>query len=284
MTLEPASAGYGIWFQRTDVLTGDQLLPARWDLVEQSPLCTKLVNDSGVSVSTIEHIMAALSGCGVHNVLIRIDGPEVPIMDGSSAEFVQSILACGLLQQAEPIRAIQILKPIRVERDEAWAEITPAENLEIDFQIEFEAEAIGDQHRVLNMANGSFVRELCDCRTFCLRADVDYMHANGLGLGGIPGQNAVVFDGAQVECGSGLRRADEPVRHKMLDALGDLYTAGAPVLGRYKGHRAGHSLTNMLLRAVFADPSAYRYVDCSAETAARLPGAGVRMAEMPAVA
>ncbi len=284
MTLEPASADYGIWFQRTDVMTGDSLLPARWDLVEQSPLCTKLVNTSGVSVSTIEHIMAALAGCGVHNVLISIDGPEVPIMDGSSAEFVQSILACGLIQQAAPIRAIEILKPVRVQRDQAWAALSPAENLEIDFQIEFEAEAIGEQHRVLNMANGSFVRELCDCRTFCLRSDVEYMHANGLALGGIPGENAIVFDGAQVECGAGLRRDDEPVRHKMLDALGDLYTAGAPVLGRYQGHRAGHNLTNMLLRAVFADPSSYRYVDCTAETAARLPGAGVRMGEIPAVA
>ncbi|MDO6725626.1 MAG: UDP-3-O-acyl-N-acetylglucosamine deacetylase [Cognatishimia sp.] len=285
MTLEPASAGYGIWFQRTDLLEGDQMLPARWDIVEQSPLCTKLVNASGVSVSTIEHIMAALAGCGVHNVLIRIDGPEVPIMDGSSAAFVKSILACGLANQGQPIRAIQVLKSVRVERDDAWAELHPAENLEIDFQIDFDDEAIGVQHRVLNMANGSFVRELSNCRTFCRRADVEYMQSHGLALGGIPGENAIVFDGARIESGElGLRQTDEPVRHKMLDALGDLYTAGAPILGRYVGHRSGHAMTNKLLRALLSDPTAYKFIECSPETAARLPGAGVRMAEMPAVA
>ncbi|MDC0736940.1 UDP-3-O-acyl-N-acetylglucosamine deacetylase [Cognatishimia sp. SS12] len=284
MTLEPASAGYGIWFQRTDVLDGDQMLPARWDMVEQSPLCTKLVNGSGVSVSTIEHIMAALAGCGVHNVLVRIDGPEVPIMDGSSAVFVKSILACGLMGQGEKIRAIEVLKPVRAERVDAWAELHPADNLEIDFHIEFADEAIGVQHRTLDMANGSFVRELCDCRTFCRQADVENMQANGLALGGIPGINAVVFDGARVQSGAGLRRADEPVRHKMLDALGDLYTAGMPILGRYVGHRSGHAMTNKLLRALMSDPSAYRVVECTPEMAARLPGAGVRMAEMPAVA
>lgn len=284
MEIEPASAGYGIWFQRTDVLEGDVMVPARWDVVEQSPLCTKIKNADGVTISTIEHIMAALAGCGVHNALITIDGPEVPIMDGSSAAFVKAILARGLVTQSASIRAIKVLKPVRVERDDAWAEILPSDNLEIDFQIEFSDEAIGVQHRELNMANGTFVRELCDCRTFCRQADVEAMQANGLALGGVPGENAIVFDGAAVQSGRGLRRTDEPVRHKMLDALGDLYTAGAPVLGRYIGHRSGHAMTNKLLRALLSDPDAYCFVECSPETAARLPGVGAHMSEMPAVA
>ncbi|MFY0597398.1 MAG: UDP-3-O-acyl-N-acetylglucosamine deacetylase [Cognatishimia sp.] len=284
MVIEPASAGYGIWFKRTDVMEGDQMIPARWDVVEQSPLCTKIKNSDGVTVSTIEHIMAALAGCGVHNALISLDGPEVPIMDGSSAAFVKTILVRGLAEQAAPIRAIKVLKPVRADRDDAWAEIHPHDNLEIDFQIEFADESIGTQHRSLNMANGTFVRELCDCRTFCLQADVDTMQANGLALGGVPGENAVVFDGAHVQSGKGLRRRDEPVRHKMLDALGDLYTAGLPILGRYVGHRSGHAMTNKLLRALMSDPDAFCIVECSAETAARLPGVGATMSEMPAVA
>ncbi len=284
MTIVPASAGYGIWFHRTDILEGDAMIPARWDVVEQSPLCTRIVNDHGVSVSTIEHIMAALAGCGVHNALIEINGPEVPIMDGSSAAFVKSILSRGLIAQTEAVRAIQILKPVRAERTDAWAELHPSDELEIDFHIEFEDEAIGVQQHSLAMANGTFVRELCDCRTFCRRADVEAMQANGLALGGVPGENAIVFDGMRVESGAGLRRTDEPVRHKMLDALGDLYTAGAPILGRYVGHRSGHAMTNALLRALFADPTAYRFVTCTPETAAKLPGVGANITEMPAVA
>lgn len=283
MVIEPASADYGIWFRRVDVLDADPMIAARWDNVEQSPLCTLIKNAAGVSVSTIEHIMAALAGCGIHNALIEIDGPEVPIMDGSSAPFVKTILSRGLQEQTSPIRAIKVVKPIRVEAGDAWAELTPADNLEIDFHIDFEDEAIGVQQHTLNMANGTFVRELCDSRTFCRRSDVVAMQSNGLALGGVPGENAIVFDGAKIEAGI-LRRDDEPVRHKMLDALGDLYTAGAPILGAYKGHRAGHALTNALLRKLFADPLAYRFVECSENTRAKLPGVGVDLSEVPAVA
>ena len=193
MIIEPASADYGIWFRRTDVLDGDAMIAARWENVEQTQRCTLIKNLSGVSVSTIEHIMAALAGCGVHNALIEIDGPEVPIMDGSSAPFVKSILSRGLQEQSAPIRAVKIEKPVRVELDGAWAELLPSDTLEIDFRIDFEEEAIGTQQRSLNMANGSFVRELCDSRTFCRRADVVAMQSNGLALGGIPGENAIVF-------------------------------------------------------------------------------------------
>ena len=283
MTVHPASADYGIWFRRTDILIGDAMIPARWDVVEQTALCTRIVNDAGVTVSTIEHIMAALAGTGIHNALIEIDGPEVPILDGSSAEFVRAILRTGLVGQHQRTRVIEILKPVSVTRGDATASLVPADEMKIDFHIDFEDEAIGVQDKSLVMANGSFVRELCDSRTFCRKADVDMMHANGLALGGTL-ENAVVVDGADVLSPGGLRHRDEAVRHKMLDALGDLALAGAPIVGQYVGRRAGHALTNALLRELFAHPDAYRFVEVDELTAARLPGAGVHIAEMPAVA
>ena len=278
MTLIPAPAGHGIVFKRTDIALGDTLIPARWDLVERSPLCTRLVNGAGVSVSTVEHVMA---GCGIHNALVEIDGPEVPIVDGSSAPFVRGIMGRGVQRLGVPIVAYQVLKPVTVEKDGARATLLPSDRLTIEFHIEFAEEAIGRQSRTLDMRNGSFARELCDSRTFCRQADVETMQANGLALGGVPGENAVVFDGARVESGLGLRHSDEPVRHKMLAALGDLALAGGPILGRYVGERAGHALTNTLLRALFAEPGAVRAVACDAAMTARLPGQGLIWSEIP---
>lgn len=284
LTVRPASAGCGIWFKRTDILVGDAMIPARWDAVEQTALCTRIHNEAGVEVSTIEHLMAALAGCGIHNALIEIDAPEVPILDGSSAEFVRGFLKAGIVNQRMSVWAIEVLKIVKVTRGDAVAELSPSDEMRIDFHIDFVDEAIGQQTKAMTLSNGSFVRELCDSRTFCRQADVEAMQANGLALGGNPAENAVVFDGAKVQAQGGLRHADEPVRHKMLDALGDLYLAGAPLLARYRGHRAGHALTNELLRALFADPEAWRLVECTPAQAARLPGAGVHMSEVPAVA
>lgn len=280
VTLYPASAETGIWFHRTDITDRDALVPARWDAVEAAPLCTKLVNPAGVSVSTVEHLMAALAGCGVHNAMIQIDGPEVPILDGSSAPFVAGIVAAGIRRLRAPLRAVRVLETVEVRSGDAVARLDPADSLELDFEIDFTDAAIGHQHRRLHMANGAFIHELCDSRTFCRRADVDMMQANGLALGGKPGENAVVFDGADILCPGGLRHADEPVRHKMLDALGDLALASVPILGRYTGIRAGHAITNRLLRQLFARPEAYRLVKCDAETVARLPGAGVSRTDL----
>ncbi|MDZ7909566.1 MAG: UDP-3-O-acyl-N-acetylglucosamine deacetylase [Gemmobacter sp.] len=265
MVVRPAAAAdFGIWFRRTDIGHGDVMIAARWDTVVPSKLCTLIANPSGVSVSTIEHIMAALAGCAIHNALIEIDGPEVPILDGSSVPFVEGFLAAGLPVLAAPsARASRVLKPVEVREGEAVARLEPSDMLEIDFRIDFAEKAIGRQEKTLNMANGAFVRELCDSRTFCLQADVDFMRANGLALGGTL-ENAVVFEDGQVLSPGGLRHADEPVRHKMLDALGDLALAGGPLLGRYTGVRAGHALTNRLLRTLFAQPDAWRYVDCGA--------------------
>jgi len=275
MTVRPAPAASGIWFRRTDVAGRDGLVPARWDMVDPSPLCTRLVNHAGVSVSTVEHLMAALAGCGIHNATVDIDGPEAPILDGSSAPFVAGLLDAGLRRYRTPLWAVRVLRTVSIRLGDAIARLEPSETLEIRFEIDFEDAAIGHQARDLRMANGAFVRELCDARTFCRMADVEAMRANGLALGGRPGENAVVFSGADVICPGGLRHSDEPVRHKMLDALGDLALASAPVLGRYTGIRAGHAITNALLRALFADPGAFRVVKCDGAMRARLPGAGV---------
>jgi UDP-3-O-[3-hydroxymyristoyl] N-acetylglucosamine deacetylase len=282
LTLLPARANTGIVFVRTDAAGDGTRLRAMWDQVEVSPLNTRLTHGD-VSVSTIEHLMAALSGCGVHNAIIEIDGPEVPIMDGSAAAFVRGIVSTGLTRLAAPLLAIEILDEVRVSHGDAWATLRPATSLQIDFEIDFADAAIGHQRKTLNMANGSFVRELCDSRTFCRNADVEYMRAHDLALGGTL-ENAVVVDGAEVLTPGGLRHPDEAVRHKMLDALGDLYTAGRPILGRYTGHKAGHNLTNALLRALFANPVTWRLVICDPQIAARLPGVGVSVADLHAVA
>ena len=283
LVVSPAKANTGIMFRRTDVPAESADLPARWDHVEVSPLNTRLINDAGVTVSTIEHLMAALFGCGIHNAVITLDGPEVPILDGSSAAFVRGFVNAGLNRQGAPLRAIKVLRDVVARDGDAYARLTPATSLQIAFDIAFADAAIGVQSKVLNMANGAFVRELCDSRTFCRAADVDAMRKKGLALGGTM-DNAVVVDGDKVLSPGGLRHADEAVRHKMLDALGDLYTAGAPILGRYEGHKAGHNLTNKLLHAVFADDRNWRWVQCDVATAARLPGVGVSVADLEAVA
>ncbi|WP_417719934.1 UDP-3-O-acyl-N-acetylglucosamine deacetylase [Salipiger sp.] len=286
MRIRPAMAEHGIWFKRTDILFGDTLVPARFDAVEITPLCTRIVNRAGVQVSTIEHVMAALAGCGVHNALIEIDGPEVPILDGSSAPFVRSILARGVRTLRAPVRAIEILSPVSVHTASGWARLSPpkpGQGLTMDFHIDFADAAIGTQRKSLNLANGAFVRELCDSRTFCRQSDVESMQANGLALGGTY-ENAVVVDGDKVLSPGGLRHADEAVRHKMLDALGDLYTAGQPIIGHYEGHKAGHAITNMLLHELFATPEAYRLTLCDDAMTESLPGSGVERDEIPAVA
>lgn len=280
MIVHPATEDHGIWFRRTDVAVGDARIPAQWDAVVPSRLCTLVANAAGVSVSTIEHIMAALAGSAIHNALIDIDGPEVPILDGSAAPFVTGFLDAGIVAQGAPVRAIRVLKAIEVREGDAVARIEPSDMLEIAFHIDFAEAAIGRQHKVLNMANGAFVRELSDSRTFCRNAEVLAMRERGLALGGTL-ENAVVFEGDKVLSPGGLRYADEPVRHKMLDALGDLALAGGPILGRYTGVRAGHALTNRLLRALFADPTAWRAQDCVGLASGKLPGMGVHRGDLP---
>ncbi|MGB0658836.1 MAG: UDP-3-O-acyl-N-acetylglucosamine deacetylase [Mangrovicoccus sp.] len=275
MTIHPGAAEFGVWFRRTDISSGDTLIPARWDMVDpNAQLCTRIVNADGAAVATVEHVMAALAGLGVYNALIEIDGPEVPVLDGSSEPYVRGLLKSGLRTLAADVRAVEILKPVEVSNGPAKARLEPANGLQIDFEIDFTDRAIGHQQKSLSMTNGAFVRELCDSRTFCRSSDIDAMHKAGLALGGTY-ENAVVVDDDQVLSPGGLRHGDEPVRHKMLDALGDLAMAGVPILGRYVGVRSGHAMTNQLLRAVFAQPDAFRMVVCDAVTVRSLPGMGV---------
>ena len=288
ITLAPAPAGSGIVFTRTDLATAcgrpSPHVPARWDAVEQVPLCTRLVNADGVSVSTVEHLMAAFAGCGVHNAAVSVSGPELPVLDGSAAPFARAILGAGIAPLDAPLAALEVLRPVAVcASDGAWARLEPAPRLSIAFEIEFVDAAIGRQCRRLEMNNGSFLRELADSRTFCRRSDVDLMQEAGFALGGSL-DNAVVVEGAQVLNPGGLRHADEPVRHKMLDALGDLALAGGPLLGAYTGVRAGHALTNQLLRTLFATEGAYRWRACDPACLRDLPGACLSAADLAAVA
>ena len=274
LVISPASAEYGIWFRRTDISDRDKLIQARYDAVSNTQLCTRISNSDDVEVSTIEHLMAALAGTGIHNAIIDVDGPEIPIMDGSSAPFVSAILKAGIQKLNSPIRVIRILQPVKVVVDDCEVSLSPSETLKMDFEIDFEDEAIGHQEKKLNMANGSFVRELSNCRTFVRRSDVDHLQSMGLALGGSL-DNAIVVDKDVVLNPEGYRRSDECVGHKMLDALGDLYLAGAPILGEYKGKRAGHRATNLLLHTLFTKTNAWEMVQCTNHVSHDLPGADI---------
>lgn len=278
MTVCPAPAGHGIRFVRTD-LPAQPEIPALWSHVRQQPLNTRIEAEDGSHVATIEHLMAALAGCGVHNARVLIDGPEVPILDGSSIGFARTILKSGLTHQDEPLEVIEVLRPVEVRLGAAAARLDPAPGLVIDFTIDFPDPAIGRQSRTLDMANGAFLRELSDSRTFCRLSDVEAMQAQGLGLGGTL-DNAVVVDGDKVLSPGGYRHEDEAVRHKMLDALGDLATAGAPILGRYTALRAGHAVTNALLRELFSDADNWRLIACDPARARRLPGVGAKLDDL----
>jgi UDP-3-O-[3-hydroxymyristoyl] N-acetylglucosamine deacetylase len=280
-TVRPAAAEFGIWFRRLDAARGlDPMIPAHWSAVDPSERCTRLKNADGVSVSTVEHVMAALAGCGIHNAVIEVEGPELPILDGSAAPFVTAFMARGVRELDAPVRVLRVCAPVEVRSGEAFARLEPAEGFEIAFSIDFPDRAIGRQEKALDMANGAFVRELSDSRTFGRLADVERLRAAGLGLGGSL-DNAIVVDGGRILNPDGLRHADEPVRHKMLDALGDLALAGAPLLARYVGHRAGHALTNRLLHRLFAEPAATRIETCPPEQARRLPGMEMSHADIP---
>lgn len=288
LSVHPAPADTGIVFDRVDLPlpTAERLVPARPAMLVDSALCTRIARPEApeVGVSTIEHLMAALAGCGIHNARVRIDGPEVPILDGSARPFVRAFLAAGLRRLAAPLLAIRVLRPVEVTNGAAFARLEPAPHLSIGFEIDFpEDPVIGRQSKALDMVNGAFVHELSDSRTFCRQRDVEAMRASGLALGGSY-DNAVVVEGARILSPGGLRHADEPVRHKMLDAMGDLAVAGAPILGRYTGFRAGHMLTGRLVRALLADPAGFERVEVAPEAAHALPGAGLTAADLARVA
>ena len=278
LSVHPAPADTGIVFERIDVVANNRITVSPDALVEAN-LCTVIENAQGVRVSTIEHLMAALAGCGIHNAIVEIDGPEVPILDGSARPFVSEFLNAGIETLDVPLRAIRVLRTVEVSHNGATARLMPAEHLSIAFEIDFPDRAIGRQALELSLCNGTFVRELSSSRTFCRQAEVDMMRAAGLALGGTY-ENAVVFHDDAILSPGGLRHANEPVRHKMLDALGDLSVAGAPILGRYVGHRAGHTLTGRLVRTLMSQPDAFEWVTVAGEAAHAMPGAGVGLDDL----
>lgn len=268
LTLRPAEAGHGIVFRRTDL---GRDIPARFDRVVDTKLSTVLADRqwASVRVGTVEHVLAALAGLGIDNALVELDGPEVPILDGSAAPFVFLIECAGIVTQAAPRRAIEILRPVRVTEGAAFAELQPvaghargldpARRLDMALSIDFAAAAIGRQAVSVRLTPDIFRRDLAQARTFGLLEEVEALQAAGLAMGGSL-DNAVVVDGDRVLNPGGLRMPDEFVRHKLVDAVGDLALAGAMLHGRLVAHRTGHSLNNRLLHALFADVSAWREV------------------------
>ena len=255
--VKPAAADTGVVFVRTDVQDRQNRVPVSGEAVCKTQLGTVITNSAGVTVSTIEHLMAALVMVGVDNTVIEIDGPEMPIMDGSSVDFIRGLDRAGLRALGEPRRFIEIIDVVEVIDGDKRATLRPAQGFEVAFELAFASRAIGRQAVDLRMDGEAFRRELADCRTFGFLHEVEALRAMGLARGGSM-ENVVVIDGDEVLNPEGLRRPDEFVRHKALDAIGDLFVLGAPVLGRFEGVLAGHALNNALVRALLATPHAWR--------------------------
>jgi len=253
MRMHPAPPDAGIVFRRIDA--GAEIR-AVWSSTCESTLSTVLSNGEGIRVGTIEHLMAALAGCGIDNAVVELDGPEVPIMDGSAAPFVYMIERAGIVPQDAARRAIKILKPVAVNENGASAALLPEHGFSMSFEIDYDNPLIRRQDITLSFEPGTFETELAPARTFGLIDDLPRLQAAGLALGGSL-DNAVVVSGSRVLNQGGLRYADEFVRHKLLDAIGDLYLAGAPIIGHFRGLRSGHALTRRLLATLFADRNAW---------------------------
>lgn len=260
--LHPAEVNSGIVFLRTGLQSGvDRLIPARHTLVSATELCTIIGDTSAGAVSTIEHLLAALSGLNVDNALIEIDGPEVPIMDGSAAPFVEAIDRAGLRRQAAARRYLRVLKPVRVQQGRAWAELQPhSRGFRLEVEIDFDTPVIGRQKTAIDLDPQSFRKELARARTFGFMCDVEKLWQAGFALGASLENTVALGDGVVVNP-EGTRWPDEFSRHKTLDAVGDLSLAGAPILGLYRSYMGGHRLNFSVLEALFADRSAYAFVE-----------------------
>jgi len=273
LTLLPAPPGTGIVFRRTDMQGQTGEVPALWRNVVDTRLCTMLGNDHGARVSTVEHLMAALYGCEIDNAVIEINGPEVPIMDGSAQPFVFLIECAGIVEQDAPRRAIEILRRVAVGDGHKGVVLTPAHGFSVEFEIDFESTIIARQERALTIDSPTFRTEVSRARTFGFEHEVASLRAAGLARGGSL-DNAVVIGADRILNKDGLRFDDEFVRHKILDCVGDLYLAGAPIIGSIRCVRSGHRHNNLLLHALFAQAGAWRYVDA-------VPDRNVRRATPP---
>lgn len=252
LRLAPAPENTGIVFRRSDTTLPP--LAARHDNVVDTRLSTVLgQGEAAGRIATVEHLMAALAGCGVDNALVEVDGPEMPVFDGSSAEFVFLLECAGIVAQAAPRQHVHVDRTVRVEEGDAFAELSPARQpgLALDISIDFVAPAIGQQRYAARMEGSLFRQHLSMARTFVEQPEIDYLHSIGLARGGSL-DNAIVVNGTSVLNPAGLRHPHEFVRHKMLDAVGDLYMAGGMISGQFRGHKSGHTLNNRLLRKLFA--------------------------------
>jgi UDP-3-O-[3-hydroxymyristoyl] N-acetylglucosamine deacetylase len=281
LTLHPTESDTGIVFLRTNLDGGrEREIAAVHDNVIDTRLCTVVGDPARGSVATIEHLMAALRGLSIDNVVVEIDGPEMPIMDGSSRPFVEAIDQAGLVTLKSRRRSIKILKPLRVEMGRAYAELAPSDRgFQLDVEIDFETQLIGRQRRILDLAPDTFRRDLSGARTFGFVKDVEQLWKMGLALGSSL-ENSIALGDDRILNPEGLRWADEFVRHKTLDAIGDLALAGAPLIGRFRSYCGGHKLNFLMLEALFADPDAWTYVQAPArrETGYAELGAGLAAA------
>ena len=258
MKLLPAEVDHGIVFYRTD-LNSNNKIEAIWSNVSNTQLSTTISNKKGTSVSTIEHLMSALSGLHIDNLKIEIDGPEVPIMDGSSKDFVNLIESIPLAKLNKKRKIIKILKNIKVKNNDSFVELKPNKQFSIDFEIDFPSKLISKQSCQLQLINGNYKSDIASARTFGFEKDVHMLRSNGLALGGSL-DNAVVVGENEILNQDGLRYKDEFVRHKILDSIGDLYLAGSPIQGYFFGNKSGHYLNNLLLKTLFSDQKNYKYI------------------------
>ena len=252
MTLSPAPAGHGVVFRRSDLGVD---IPARYDLVGETRLGTVIEKD-GAAIKVVEHLMAAVAGAGVDDLLVTLDGPEPPILDGDALSYLALIEQAGLKDQAQPRQAIKLLRTVTVEKGGAKASLSPADASLYDFEIEFSDEAIGRQRFSFALTPEGFRRDIAPARTFGFMAELEGLRQMNLAKGAsLDNTLAIGADG--VVNRDRMRFADEFVRHKILDAIGDMALAGAPLLARFQGVKSGHGLNNALLRALFADPAHY---------------------------
>jgi UDP-3-O-[3-hydroxymyristoyl] N-acetylglucosamine deacetylase len=260
LAVRPAPTGTGIVFVRTDVSDADNRIPVSGEAVVDARLNTMIANGAGTTLSTIEHLMAAFAALGVSNAIVEVDGPELPILDGSALPFVQLLDRAGFRRQPRAVRYVEILEPVRVEDGDKSAVLLPCDRYEMRFEIDFSSKVIGNQVVDFVVDEETFRREIMAARTFGFAHEVEALRQAGLARGGSL-ENAVVIDGDQILNPGGLRMDREFVKHKALDAIGDLYVLGAPLLGRYEGVKAGHAINNKLVRALLAAPHAWREVE-----------------------
>ena len=260
MTIHPAPADTGIVFRRVDISNVDTAISALSGNIADTMLNSRIMNNEGVTVGTVEHLMAAFMGLGIDNALIDVNAPELPAMDGSSGPYCAMVREAGIAPQKASRKYLKVLRPVRVESETGWAEIAPSDELVIDVSIEFDDSAIGSSKYFYVHREGSFTDEIANARTFCLYQDVTKLRAAGYALGGSL-ENAIVVDDGAVLNEGGLRYSDEFVRHKTLDCLGDLYLGGYFVLGRITAVQPSHALNNSLVKSLLADASAYGIIE-----------------------